>query len=87
MISSARQRFGHGNTKNKLFLTKLFFSLCLYFRQKGPSLGGGGHSSLEGPKQGLRDKSPQFMVLKKALISIQTFNGTEGYETSLNHQR
>ena len=86
MISSARQRFGHGNTKNKLFLTKLFFPFCLYFRQKRPSLGGG-HSSLEGPKQGLRDKSPQSMVLKKALISIQTFNGTEGYETSLNHQR
>ena len=50
-ISSARQRFCHGNTKI-LFLTKLFFPFCLYCRQKGPSLGGQ-HGSLEGPKQGL----------------------------------
>jgi hypothetical protein len=50
-ISSARQLFGHGNTKilflNLVILPALF---CLYFRQKGSSRGGGGqHSLMEGP--------------------------------------
>jgi hypothetical protein len=63
-ISSTRQIFGHGNTKI-LFLTKLFFLFCLYFRQKGPSLGGGEEDNIVHWRGGT--SPPQSMVLKEAL--------------------
>jgi hypothetical protein len=50
-ISSARQRFGDGNTKI-LFLTKLFFPFCLYLRQKRASLGRGTTQFTGGAKTG-----------------------------------